>query len=184
MTTSQWSLLTKNMRQNTCFRKWSAVARNQIGQVYCVQVVCAQNLGCHVLNFANVVVNVVTIAVKYAVLSPNALFTLVLRLRKSWWVLQLFSWIYIVNDLKPPYKSVNYSSNQRSPKFGSYNIKFSWSLNSMVLLLGRHFSSLLVNFGQNNSLFQPILKACRSMGSCIYLCQCITNMFKCYSQSI
>ena len=26
---------------------------------------------------------------------------------------------------KPPYKSVNYSSNQRSPKFGSYNIKFS-----------------------------------------------------------
>ena len=48
-----------------------------------MQVVRAQNLGCHVLNFANVVVNVVTIAVKYAVLSPNALFTSVLRLRKS-----------------------------------------------------------------------------------------------------
>ena len=48
--TSQRSLLTKNMCWNTCFRKWSAVARDQIGQVYCVQVVRAQNLGCHVLN--------------------------------------------------------------------------------------------------------------------------------------
>ena len=76
--------------RNTCFRKWSAVARNQLGQVYCVQVVRARNLGCQVLNFANVVVNV-TIAVKYAVLPPNALFTFVLRLRKSWWVLLLFS---------------------------------------------------------------------------------------------
>ena len=54
-----------------------------IGQVYCVQVVRAQHLGCHVLNFGNVMVNVVTIVVKYAVLPPNALFTLVLRLRKS-----------------------------------------------------------------------------------------------------
>ena len=36
-----------------------------------------------ILNFANMVVNVVLIAVKYAVLPPNALFTLVLRLRKS-----------------------------------------------------------------------------------------------------
>ena len=52
-------------------------------KVYCVQVVGAQNLGFHVLNFANVVVNVVTVAVKYAVLPPNALFTLVLKLRKS-----------------------------------------------------------------------------------------------------
>ena len=89
--TAQRSLLTKNMHRNTCFRKWSAVARNQIGQVYCVQIVRTRNLGCHVLNFANVVVNVVTIAVKYAVLPRNALFTFVLRLRKSWWVLPLFS---------------------------------------------------------------------------------------------
>ena len=33
--------------------------------------------------------------------------------------------IDIVNNLKPPYKSVNYSSSQRSPKFASYNMKFS-----------------------------------------------------------
>ena len=31
----------------------------------------------------------------------------------------------IVNNLKPTHKSVNYSSNQMSPKFGSYNMKFS-----------------------------------------------------------
>ena len=53
------------------------------GHVYCAQVVYARNLGCHVLNFANVVVNVVAIAVKQAVLPLNSLFALVLRLRKS-----------------------------------------------------------------------------------------------------
>ena len=87
--TSQRSLLKKNMHWNTCFRKWSAVARNQIERVYCVQVVHARNLGYHVLP--NVVVNVLTIAVKYAALPLNSLFTLVLRLRKSWWVLLLLS---------------------------------------------------------------------------------------------
>ena len=71
------------------FRKWSAVARNQIERVYCVQVVHARNLGYHVLP--NVVVNVLTIPVKYAALPLNSLFTLVLRLRKSWWVLLLLS---------------------------------------------------------------------------------------------
>ena len=33
--------------------------------------------------------------------------------------------IDISNNLKPPYKSVNYSTNQMPPKFGSYNMKFS-----------------------------------------------------------
>ena len=89
--TSQRSLLTKNMRRNACFMKWSAVARDQRGQVYCVQVVRARNLSCHVLNFENVVVIVVTIAFKYIFLSPNPLFTLFSRLRKSWWGLPLFS---------------------------------------------------------------------------------------------
>ena len=36
----------------------------------------------HVLKVANVVMNVVTIAVEYTVLPPKASFTLVLRLRK------------------------------------------------------------------------------------------------------
>ena len=78
--TSQRSLLAKNMRWNTCFRKWSAVARNQIGLVYCVQVVHARNLGYHVLP--NVVVNVLTIAYiihKYAAFPPKTLFTLVVN---------------------------------------------------------------------------------------------------------
>ena len=92
--------------------------------------------------------------------------------------------IDIVKKLKPLYKSVNYSSNQGSPKFGSYNMKFSRSMNPIFLSLRRHFSSLLVNFGQNNLLFRPILRACRSMDSCIYLRQWITNMFKYSSQSI
>ena len=57
-------------------------------------------------------------------------------------------------------------------------------MNLMFLSLGARFSSLLVNFGQNNSLFRPIQRACGSMDSCIYLRQWITNMFKYYSQSI
>ena len=55
---------------------------------------------------------------------------------------------------------------------------------SMFLALGRRFSSFLANFGQNNSFFGPILRVCRSMGSCVYLRQWITSMFKYYSQSI
>ena len=62
--------------------KCSCQRPNRAG-LLCTGCVRAQNLDCYVLNFANVVVNVVTIAVKYAVLPPNALFTLVLRLRKS-----------------------------------------------------------------------------------------------------
>ena len=57
-------------------------------------------------------------------------------------------------------------------------------MNPMFLSLGKRFSSLLVNFGQNNSLFRPIPRGCRSMGSCIYLRQWITDMCKYYSQSI
>ena len=57
-------------------------------------------------------------------------------------------------------------------------------MNLMFLSLGARFSSLLVNFGQNNSLFRPILRACGSMDSYIYLRQWIANMFKYYSQSI
>ena len=33
--------------------------------------------------------------------------------------------IDIVNNLKPPHKNVNYSSNQMPLKFGSYNVKIS-----------------------------------------------------------
>ena len=68
----------------------------------------------------------------------------------------------IVNNLKLPYKSANYGSNQRSTKFGNFH-------ESHAFIPRRHFSSLLVNFGQNNSLFRPILRACRSGDSFIYL---------------